>query len=196
MTLVLQLRRCEFCPKWDGDTRDCYRRIRRSLDALHGQLGAVRSLLRARAADCREQDRRLLLPNVISRREVSMASVNAATSEWHCRLDLAPGNNEIMASGSWVFDPGRSPIGPGGNGTVAADGGSDGVMRRPNFKLANGIAGEGCLLARQSGGGISYFTSNAPINLVGPGYVEFVMNDNNYSDNSGSMNITITAKPR
>lgn len=127
-----------------------------------------------------------------------MASVQANDGNWHCRLDLAPGNNEISVSGSWVFDPGRPPIGPGGNGTVAKNGGQDGFIPKPDFVFVDGRAGEGCLLVRQSGGGItSYFTDSGPIYLTGSSnsYVEFVMNDNNHSDNSGSLEVSIRAVP-
>ncbi len=113
------------------------------------------------------------------------ASISAQNGGWQGRIDLEPGSNRIRAQGSWVFDPGRDPIGPGGNGTVAPKG----------YPFSDGIAGEGCLLVQEGNGFINYFTSNAPLIVQGPGHVQFMMNDDNHADNSGTMLVVVDRQP-
>ena len=111
-----------------------------------------------------------------------MATVSASNSEWHSRLVLSNGNNEISATGTWNHDPNRDAHGPGGNGTPA---GSDYDKPAP--------AGEGSLLARVNGGAIEHFSSGDPIRVTGPGHVDFKMNDNRHTDNLGSLEVAVTA---
>lgn len=111
-----------------------------------------------------------------------MVQVWANRREWHSKLPLSPGNNEISVSGTWTFDPGRGPIGPGGNGTPA-----NRHYPKPS------PAGEGCLLVKVNGGGIEHFSSDQPIVIAGPGSVKFKMNDNNHRDNSGSLEVRVRA---
>lgn len=98
--------------------------------------------------------------------------VSGHLNQWHCRLELPSHRNRVRAQGSWKMDPGRGAHGAGGNGTVA----------NHEYTFSDGKAGEGCLLARENGGFINYFTGDE-IEIIGEGYVEFMMNDNKYGDN-------------
>lgn len=113
-----------------------------------------------------------------------IALVEAATSHWHAGINLAHGLNRLSVSGQWVRDPGRGPIGPGGNGTPA---GGD---------YPKSYAFEGEVLAKINGTtGVFDLIGHSHFCITGPGLVEFQMNDNHHSDNGGQLQVSSIQDP-
>jgi hypothetical protein len=52
------------------------------------------------------------------------------------------------------------------------------------------------MLVRENGGPVIHaFSDGSPLQILGPGYIEFVMNDNNYGDNIGQMYVDCMPLP-